>query len=351
MSPDRISFEDSLATAVIESGKCADCSACVVVCPFNCLDRVKGSPSLIKKCQTCGVCAQVCPKYEWSWAKMDTFVFGRARTPDEEFGIYHKLAIAQAADDNILKVCQDGGAVTALLSFALEKGFIDSAIVAGTIKERPFYPTSKLATTSEDLWGAAGTKYSCAPTVLSLADLSMQKKTKAAFVGTPCQVQAIRNMQMAGLKLVAPVKLVIGLMCSECFTYEGLMENHIRDKLSINLADVKKMNIKGKLLVTTDSGVTTVPLEDIKQYARKGCSLCDDFSSELADISVGGLGLDSWTFTIIRTDKGEALFSEAEKARFLKTKTVDPRTRALKLLTKISKKKRKDATSSFQTRI
>jgi coenzyme F420 hydrogenase subunit beta len=350
MSPDKISFEDSLGTAVIESGECVDCGACVVVCPFSCLDRAKGEPIQVKECQACGICAQVCPRYEWSWAKMEDFVFGRARKPEEEFGVYRRLAIAQATDSRILKVCQDGGVTTALLLFALENGSIDSAIVAGTSKEKPFYPTPRLATTPEDLLAAAGTKYSCSPSLLSLADVSRQKKAHVAFVGTPCQIQSVRNMQLAGLKCIAPVKFLIGLMCSECFTYEGLMETHIQDKLGINLADIRRMNIKGKMLITTDSGVTMVPLAEIKQYARKGCGTCDDFSSALADISVGGLGLDGWTFTIIRTDKGEALFSSAERAGFLKTKTVDTKANALNLLIKTSTKKRKGATGSFWMR-
>jgi coenzyme F420 hydrogenase subunit beta len=272
---------------------------------------------------------------------MENFVFGRARKPEEEFGVYRRLAIAQATDDRILKVCQDGGVATALLLFALENGYIDSAIVAGTSKEKPFYPTPTLATTSRDLLEAAGTKYSCSPNILALTNVAKQKKANIAFVGTPCQIQAVRNMQMAGLKkYTAPLKFSIGLMCSECFTYEGLIENHIRGKLGIKLADIKKMNIKGKMLVTTASGVTSIPLAEIKQYARKSCGMCDDFSSELADISVGGLGLDGWTFAIIRTDKGENLFSSAEKAGFLKTRTVDKETHALNVLIKLSKKKR-----------
>ena len=342
MGSTKIRFEASLATAVIESEKCVGCGACVVVCPFSCLEYVKGKPRLVKECQACGICAQVCPRYEWPRAKMENFVFGRAGKPKEEFGIYRRLAIAQATDGRILKVCQDGGVATALLLFALKKGSIDSAIVAGTSKEKPFYPNPKLATTSEDLLEAAGTKYSCSPNVLLLTDVAKQRKANVAFVGIPCQIQAVRNMQMAGLKeYTASLKFLIGLMCSECFTYEGLMENHIRGKLGINLADIRKMNIKRKLLVTTDSGVTSIPLAEIKQYAQKSCSLCDDFSSELADISVGGLGLDAWTFTIIRTDKGEALFSSAEKAGFLKTKIVDTKIKALNLLIKFSKRKRK----------
>ena len=146
---------------------------------------------------------------------------------------------------------------------------------------------------------------------------------------------------MAGMKKpTAPVKYLIGLMCSECFTYNGLMEEHIHKKMGINLSDIRKMNIKGKMLIATDAGVTPIPLSEIKQYTRKSCSICKDFSSELADISVGGLGLDGWTFTIIRTEKGDELFSAAERAGYLTTKPLEAGSFAMTLLTKLSKKKR-----------
>jgi len=272
---------------------------------------------------------------------VENFVFGRERKPEEEFGIHRRIAIAQTTDDRISKVRQDGGVATALLLFALKNGFIDGAIVAGTDKEKPFYPAPMLATTAEEIIEAAGTKYSCSSNILALTDMLKQKKANVAFVGTPCQIHAIRRMQMAGLKRhTGPLKFLIGLMCSECFTYDGLMENHIHGKLGLNLNDIRKINIKGKMLVTTDAGVTTIPLKEIKQYARKSCSFCDDFSSELADVSVGGLGLDGWTFTIIRTEKGEELFSSAEKAGLLITKSVENETYALNLLTKLSQRKR-----------
>src|SRR4030043_799146 len=157
-------------------------------------------------------------------------------------------------------------------------------------------------------------------------------------------------MQMAGLKrLSGTLKFSIGLMCSECFVYEGLMEEHIRGKLGIAPGDIGKMNIKGKMLVTQDSGVTAIPLVDVKQYVRKSCGVCDDFSSELADISVGGLGLDGWTFTIIRSEKGEELFSSAEKAGFIRTKSLEEGAFSLSLLNKLTKKKRAAVASPDKT--
>ncbi|NWG10223.1 Coenzyme F420 hydrogenase/dehydrogenase, beta subunit C-terminal domain [Candidatus Bathyarchaeota archaeon] len=341
MSFNKISFEESLATDVIAAGKCVDCGTCVAVCPFGCLEYAVEAPRLIKECKVCGICAQTCPHYKWSWSKAENFVFGRERKPEEEFGIHRRLAVAHAKDERILKSCQDGGATTALLSSALASGAIDGAIVAGNNREKPFCPIPKLATTNDEILECAGTKYFYSPNLLALSEALKQKKGSVAFVGTPCQIRAVRKMQMAGLKRhVAPLKYLIGLMCSECFMYEGLMENHVRGRLGIELGSIRKMNIKGKMLITTDAGVTAIPLAEIKQYARKSCSFCDDFSSELADISVGGLGLDGWTFAIVRTEKGEELFSNAEKAGIVKVRDASEETFALSLLQKLSKKKR-----------
>lgn len=342
MSFSKVSFEETLGKSVVASGKCVGCSACVVVCPFNCLEYIKGKPSLVKECEVCGICAGVCPQYEWVGSKAENFVFGRERKITEDFGIYRRLVVAKAKRGEVLKVCQDGGVATALLLFALEDGLIDSAIVSGISQEKPFCPVPKLALTPEEILECAGTRYSYSPNILALAEGLEQKRVNMAFVGTPCQIRAIRKMQMFGLKkYIAPVRFLIGLMCSESFTYEGLMTKHLQEALGINLKSIKKINIKGKMLVNTDSGVETISLAEVKQFARKSCGFCDDFSSELADISTGGLGLDGWTFTIIRTEKGEELFSGAEKAGFLDVKAVDKDAYALNLLTRLSKKKRK----------
>ena len=341
MNLKKLSFEESLSAKVIASEKCAGCGACVLVCPFSALEYTKEKPNLSKECKNCGICAQVCPRYELNLPKVERFVFNRERRPDEEFGVYRRLAIAQTTDGRVAKVKQDGGVATALLLYALEEKIIDSALVSGADPTKPFYPVPKLATTAQELLEAAGTKYFCAPNVLDLGEILKQKKNSTAFVGTPCQIQAVRNIQMAGLKrLVAPLKVLVGLMCSECFIYEGLMEEYILGKLGIKLGDIRKMNIKGKMLISTNEEVTEIPLAVAKKYVRKSCGACYDFSSELADISVGGLGLDGWTFTILRTEKGEELFSNAEKAGYLKTQPLQEGAYSLNLLTKLTRKKR-----------
>jgi len=347
MSAKKTGFENSLLTEVVETGKCASCGTCVVACPFGSLELAKGKPSLVKECKLCGICAQACPRYNWAMAKAEEFVYGRARNLQEDFGVYRRIAAAQAKPNDILSVRQDGGAATAMLVAALKSGLIDGAVVSGKSPDKPFLPVPILATTPEKIVESAGTKYTCSSALLALPEVAKQKKTQIAFVGTPCQIQAVRKMQMSNVKKpVAAIKYLVGLMCSECFDYEGLMETHIKGKLGINLNDITKMNIKGKMLVTTPAGTTAIPLADIKQYVRTSCSVCEDFSSELADVSVGGLGLDGWTFTIIRTEKGEELFANAEKAGLLESKPIEEGAFSKGLLLKLTKKKRDSAATA-----
>lgn len=341
MKTAKVSFEESIAEAVVKTGKCVGCGTCVLVCPFSCLEYIEEKPNLVKECKVCGICAQVCPQYDFPLSRIESFVFGRERKSDEAFGVYRRLALARAKDKQILEKCQDGGAVTALLLFAFENGIIDGAVVAKSELEKPFYPHPTIATTTNDILMSAGTKYFYSPNILAITKVLEQKLVKVAFVGTPCQIRAIRKMQFTGLKkYTAPIKLLIGLACSECFIYEKLMKEHIAGKLGVNPNRVRKVNIKGKMLLTMDSETVAIPLAEAKKYARKSCHFCEDFSSELADISVGGLGLEDWTFVIIRTQQGEELFSSAEVASAITTREAFTETNALNLLIKLSEKKR-----------
>lgn len=272
--------------------------------------------------------------------KTEVVLFGRQRRTDEQFGVYRRLVVTQTTTPEIARVCQDGGVATTLVSFGLETGVFDAALVVGTNSEKPFYPVPKLATSPKEVLEAAGSKYVCSQNPLTLAsEAAKQRKASVALVGTPCQIQALRRLQTANPPNLDCVTFLVGLMCSGCFDYK-LITELVNKKLGINPKSIIKMNIKGKLLITTAAGVTAVPLSEIKQYKRSGCSVCHDFSSELADISVGGLGLDGWTFTVIRSKKGEELFEKAEGTGFLRTKPVGPEENALNLLVKLSLKKK-----------
>ncbi|HVP26210.1 MAG TPA: Coenzyme F420 hydrogenase/dehydrogenase, beta subunit C-terminal domain, partial [Candidatus Bathyarchaeia archaeon] len=319
------------------SAKCTGCAACVVACPLNCLRYEIENPVLSGKCSNCEICSHVCTRYSSAQGLEKTF-FGRERRPDEKFGVYQKTLVAKSTDKHILKVCQDGGVATTLLTFALKNNIIEGAAVSGINKKKPLQPLPVFATTTKQLLESAGTRYCYSPNLLALKEGIKQGKKAMAFVGTPCQIEALRRMQMIPLKNYAErLKLTIGLMCSECYSYEGLVEDYIGRKLQINPADVDKIQIKAKLILTMKSGnVKEYLLRDLHQYARNACKECADFSAELADISLGGLGLIGWSLVVVRTETGKEFLEKALAAGLLETKPIEEAKHSLELLIKLS---------------
>ncbi|MEM2464732.1 MAG: Coenzyme F420 hydrogenase/dehydrogenase, beta subunit C-terminal domain [Candidatus Bathyarchaeia archaeon] len=340
MPIEKISFEESLKKSVIDNGLCTGCSACVVSCPYNCFDY-DGGPKIISECKVCGICANVCPRYNVSITSLEQFVFGREKRAEEEFGVFKRVLVAQTRDENIMRVCQDGGVVTSILVSMLEDGVIQGAAISGRDNMNPLKAIPTLALSREDFIQCSGTRYTYSPNLLAFRSGIQKKIGKMAFVGTPCQICAIRRIQALPLKKYADaLKFTIGLFCSESFIHDGLVKGLLQEKLGIKPEDVEKVNIKGKFLIKTRDGqVKTVPLKEAKEYACRFCNACPDFSAELADISVGGLGLEGWTLTIIRTDMGDEIFRRVESKGILRTKPLED-NKTIELLVKMSRKKR-----------
>ncbi len=340
----KVSFEDTLGKYVLPS-LCIGCGSCVAVCPFNCLEYIRSKPALVKECQSCGICAQTCPKYHLSMPALEHMIFGRRRNDGEDFGICRRLVIAQTRDESIRKVCQDGGIATSLLVHALGDEIIDGAILSGVNENEPLKAVPKLAMTTEQIVACAGTRYTYSPNMLGLREAIQKERKSLAFVGTPCQIHAVRRLQAVPLrKYTTALGFTVGVFCSECFTHDGLVNQLMKGRLGVNPREVEKVNIKGRLIITTRSGEDKeIPLREAKRHACSCVLSCSDFSAELADISVGGLGLDGWTFTIVRTEKGEELFRGAQAKGIIRARSISEEEGAFDLLVRLSRKKRENA--------
>jgi len=97
----------------------------------------------------------------------------------------------------VTPIGQDGGVVTTLVTFALKKGIVDGALLSGVSLDKPFYSMPLLATAPKEVLKCAGTRYTYSPNLLAIQEALKQKRKSLAFVGTPCQIQAIRKMEAA----------------------------------------------------------------------------------------------------------------------------------------------------------
>lgn len=338
----------SLLVDVVKTDLCTACGGCVASCTVRALAMKGESPALVGPCAVCEVCYYSCPQTTVPYAEIEKALFSREGGAENSIGIYREVYSAKTKLEDVGKVAQDGGAVTTMLIYALKEGMVDSAIVAG-FKDKPWEAWPMVALNVEDLIKAAGTKYTPSPGLIGLNDAVLNYgRSRVAFVGTPCQIRAVRQMQFnrkGCLKLGERVAVAIGLFCMESFSYDRLMEEFLKAK-GCELKEVSKFAIKrGKFIVyVRGREVINVPLSEVKSFVRGSCHKCRDFSAELSDISVGSVGSpDGWSTVVIRSGVGEDLFKRTVNAGLLEVKPISEVKPGLSSIIKLSIKKREGA--------
>ncbi len=270
-------------------------------------------------------------------------------------GTYKEALSARSTDKQIQKISQDGGIVTALLSFALDEKIIDGAVVAGP-GEDMWKPVPKVAMTSDEILAAAGTKYTLSPNVWTLKEAVRQYGLeKVGTVAIPCQTMGIRKMQSYpfGVRFVADkIALIVGIYCMENFPFESL-RTFISEKMGVSPELVEKMDIgKGKFWVHTADETLSIPLKETHGYEQNGCNVCLDYVAELADLSTGSVGSpDGWSTVLTRTDAGDSIFKQAVEAGLIETKPMADVKPGLGLLEKLAKEKKEKNQKTIDDRI
>jgi coenzyme F420 hydrogenase subunit beta len=232
----------------------------------------------------------------------------------------------KAKDAKITGVTQDGGVVTALLCYAMDKGIIDGALVAGK-SDQAWLPKPTIATTKEEIIAAAGTKYTISPVVSVLKDAAREYGLdKIAVVGTPCQMYAVRKMQLypfGGRHIPDKIALTIGIFCTENFSYAGL-KTVIEDHCKVPIESVTKMEIGGGKFKVKGAKEVAIPIKETHKYEQESCHVCSDLTAEFADIGTGSIGTpDGWSTVFTRSTKGKDLLAKAMADGLFEKKSMD----------------------------
>jgi coenzyme F420 hydrogenase subunit beta len=334
-------FSD-LQQDVIAKGLCGKCGGCYSFCSAGELNAIQiGHDELPtysdeSKCVECGICYLICPqtttlnqdlKQQFGW--------------DAPIGVARAITSARTTDSNIAQVCTDGGVVTALLIYLLDQALIEGAIVSKKID--PITREAFMAFTRSEIIAAAGSGYAgashleelggqfttYAPILPEVKGLASRYLRNIAVVGTPCQISTIRKMQCLGILPAHLIEYTIGLFCIENFSFTESAQRALEKKYSFQFAQIQKINIKDKFIISVPDRTIQIPLEEVEPFARPACLACSDFSNEYADISVGGLGShDGYTTVIIRSKKGEMLFRSAIDDGYIEEADQQPQEKA-----------------------
>ena len=289
---------DFLMDEIVDTGKCVGCASCITICPTDVFDYVDEKPVMARgdACVQCVLCADVCPVLRPVDANLPGELGLKQPIKDDGYGPYSYELYARS--------------VSTILINELERGSIRGAILGDTEPDDPQVGRHKLATTEADILSCGGSRYTYSPNTLALMQAMEENVRPVAVVGVPCQVDGMRLQQHSSIRMEinrwyrANVTLVIGLFCSEAFTHESL-----------------------------DALAATFEVD------RTACLYCTDYTAENADIGVGGIGLDNWSYVAVRTDAGHKALQQAIEDGHLETKPIEDFAKGKEILIRLAQQK------------
>ncbi|HJM89655.1 MAG TPA: Coenzyme F420 hydrogenase/dehydrogenase, beta subunit C-terminal domain [Dehalococcoidia bacterium] len=338
---------DLLKAEVVDAGKCVGCAACVTICPTDVFDYNDERPSAGRPeaCVRCVLCADVCPVLRPPDASMEADLKYIDDVKDDGFGLYSYEVLARSKHPEVVAQTQDGGVVSTLLIHALDRGVINGAILGDIDPDDPQVGRQFLATTQAEVLACSGSRYTYSPNTLAFQQAMADNVHPLAVVGVPCQIDGIRLQQHSGLRMEFNrwyrdnVKLAIGLFCSESFTHESV--SAIGERFGVNRQEIERINIKGRVIVDISGGrQESMSLKKFRDYARPACHYCKDYAADQSDIAVGGLGLDDWSYVVVRTVAGHEAFQRAIEDGDIETRPVADAPKSRPLLIRLSETKR-----------
>ena len=217
-------------------------------------------------------------------------------------------SLYQAKSVDKIPNAQDGGVVTCLLGYALDRGIIRGAVVVG--KDVCWNTFPVLVTDSSELKKYTGSVYFPVNNRehREIVRRAVDTYRDIGIVVTPGELKVLGQ----GSNMVRPdeVYLKIGLFCLGSFSVEGFW-NYVDE--GIKREDIKRFEIDKELKLIDNEGKTVFrrPVKEAHEYSIPWCKKCRDFIPSATDLSVGA-GPEKGTCAVyLQTARGLEIFEKA----------------------------------------
>jgi len=309
---------------IIAKDLCSYCGLCISICPTKALELNHDNPVFHEElCINCSLCLKVCPKAN--------DVFSVRNVPS-------KVYIGRTLLTDLKRHAHSGGVVMTLTLLALELGLVDSVITTACDSEMPQRAVPYVLRNPDKVTKIGGSRYCYCPLLSCLKDVCASSKS-ICIVGLPCQLNAVKLACEVLKELDSKLKLLIGLLCFNNFTYTSLKEDILSRTFNVNPANVRRVNIERGVLEVelSDGSVKKRPVKEFYKLLRRACSKCRYFIPPVCDLAVGSSGAPKgYSVILVYSKLGEELLHRAANDGLMELTTADEKTlKTLKKLVRI----------------
>jgi formate dehydrogenase (coenzyme F420) beta subunit len=232
------------------------------------------------------------------------------------------LYLVWSSDDNIREMGECGGAVTALLKFALEMKLVDAVMAVKKRNQNRYDGVLSLITDPDEVSESAGALHFVPVNVAREVTkyLNGAKNFKIAVIGKPCDCRAIIELAKRGQINMANI-ILIGLNCTGT-VLPAVARKMIKDEYHSIPEDVVGEELDHEKLTITlaDGSRKQRDLEELEERGygrRENCRRCSFNIPRMADLACGKWGTQGKkaTFIEVCSQKGSDFMEKAVEAR------------------------------------
>jgi len=226
-----------------------------------------------------------------------------------------------ATDAKLRHHGSSGGVLSAILLYLIESKAVDYVVQNVGSEQLPLENTIIESKNRNDVIRAAGSRY--APSApLSQLDRQLKRPGRFAFVGKPCDVAALRALELHDPRVSNKVPYILSFFCAGIPSMEGTRE--ILRKLNVEEKDVVAFRYRGDGWPGTARARLRDGREEEMSYADSWggilshhvqfrCKICPDGTGGFADLVCA----DAWHCD----EQGYPLFEEEEARSLILTRT------------------------------
>jgi len=261
---------------------------------------------------------------------------------DLVWGAWQEIYLSYSAEPEVRHLGSTGGLLSALALYLVESGDIDFVLHAKASSSHPTFGEATISRNRADVLEAAGSRYGPTATlkdIIGVLDQAELSSERFAFIGTPCDVSALRNYAEQDPRVDQYCKLMLTMVCGGFMAPSGVqsfMESQGIDPSQVTAVRYRGNGCPGPTVISmTDGSQHEVSYlefwgdDDSKWGLPPRCKVCPDGIGESADIAAA----DTWdggsptqelsksdlgsNAAIVRTQRGRQLMNDAINAGYL----------------------------------